>query len=162
MAFKTIAEFADETGTAVVDHINDIFAAGPVVGTNYTQLLQGVNITNSVFYSRLPLLYAKVPAANISIIDLDWQPIGSLLMAASAAGGGNALGLDPCKVYLCWAEVVEWTTTSPRGSRTPRPPSMLLPRPKASTRALRTWAIRRDSKPRASMLDMAVRTRLGC
>lgn len=108
MAFKTIADFADETGTAVVDHINDIFAAGTVVGTTYAQLLQGINITNSVFYSRLPLLYAKIPAANISIIEIDWQPIGALWQAATTAAGGNALGLDPSKVYLCWAEVVEW------------------------------------------------------
>jgi hypothetical protein len=54
-------------------------------------------------------LYAKLPAANISIIEIDWQPIGSLLMAASAAKGDNPLGLHPSKgAYLCSAEVVEW------------------------------------------------------
>jgi hypothetical protein len=47
-------------------------------------------------------LYAKLPAANISIIEIDWQPIGSLLMAASAAKGDNPLGLHPSEgVYLC-------------------------------------------------------------
>ena len=30
-------------------------------------------------------------------------------MKASAERGGNPLGLDPSKVYLCYAEVVEWT-----------------------------------------------------
>lgn len=29
-------------------------------------------------------------------------------MEASEARGGNALGLDPSQVYLCYAEVVEW------------------------------------------------------
>lgn len=111
MAFKTIADFADETGTAVVPGINDIFAAGTVVGANYDQLLQGINITNSVFYSRLPLLYAQVPAEQISVIEIDWQPIGKLWMDASAAAGGNALGLDSSKVYLAWAEVVEWISS---------------------------------------------------
>jgi hypothetical protein len=108
MAFKTLAEFADETGTAVVPGINDIFAAGSVVGTTYAQLLKGVEITNTIFYQRLPLLYAKVPAANISVIEIDWQPIGKLWMDATTAAGGNALGLDSSKIYLAWAEVVEW------------------------------------------------------
>jgi hypothetical protein len=35
-----------------------------------------VNLTNTAFYSCLPLLYAQVPPANISAIELDWQPIG--------------------------------------------------------------------------------------
>jgi hypothetical protein len=30
-------------------------------------------------------------------------------MDASAKAGGNALGLDSSKVYLAYAEVVEWT-----------------------------------------------------
>lgn len=30
-------------------------------------------------------------------------------MDASAKAGGNALGLNPGKVYLAYAEVVEWT-----------------------------------------------------
>ena len=50
-----------------------------------------------------------MPAVNITTIQLDWQPIGDLWMKASAQRGGNALGLDPSKVYLCYAEVVEWT-----------------------------------------------------
>lgn len=56
-------------------------------------------------------LYAAIPAANISIIELDWQPIGDLWLDASAANGanGNPLGLDKSKgVYLAYAEVVEW------------------------------------------------------
>ncbi|KAK0101937.1 hypothetical protein ONS95_001254 [Cadophora gregata] len=108
MGFKTIAEFADETGTAVVPGINDIFAAGTIVGTTYDELLKGIELTNSIFYERLPLLYEQVPASQIAIIEIDWQPIGKLWMDASAATGGNALGLDPSKIYLAWAEVVEW------------------------------------------------------
>lgn len=108
MAFKTIADFADETGTAVVPGINDIFAAGTIVGTTYDELLMGINLTNSVFYERLPLLYDQVPASEISIIQIDWQPIGKLWMDATTAAGGNALGLDSSKIYLAWAEVLEW------------------------------------------------------
>ncbi|KAG4434152.1 hypothetical protein IFR05_010373 [Cadophora sp. M221] len=108
MAFKTVAEFADETGIAVVPGINNIFAAGTIVGTTYDELLEGINISNSVFYERLPLLYDQVPASEISVIQIDWQPIGKLWMDASAAAGGNALGLDSSKIYLAWAEVVEW------------------------------------------------------
>ncbi|KAH7385045.1 hypothetical protein BKA64DRAFT_156473 [Cadophora sp. MPI-SDFR-AT-0126] len=108
MDFKTVAEFADETGTAVVPGINDIFAAGTVVGTTYEELFIGVNLTNSIFYERLPFLYDQVPASEISIIEIDWQPIGKLWMDASSAAGGNALGLDSSKIYLAWAEVLEW------------------------------------------------------
>lgn len=82
--------------------------AGTVVGTTYDELLQGIKIINTTFFNELPKLYAQIPAANISTIQLDWQPIGADWMAASAAKGGNALGLDPSKVYLCYAEVVEW------------------------------------------------------
>ncbi|KAI5297149.1 hypothetical protein KEM56_005045, partial [Ascosphaera pollenicola] len=53
-------------------------------------------------------LYAKVPQKNISSLQLDWQPFGSLWFNASAERGGNPLGLDESKVYLCYAEVVEW------------------------------------------------------
>ncbi|KAH7312874.1 hypothetical protein BKA65DRAFT_412515 [Rhexocercosporidium sp. MPI-PUGE-AT-0058] len=108
MAFKTVAEFADETGTVVVPGINDIFAAGTIVGTTYDELFMGINISNSIFYDRLPLLYAQIPASEISVIQIDWQPIGKLWIDASAAAGGNSLGLDSSKVYLAWAEVVEW------------------------------------------------------
>ncbi|KFY05073.1 hypothetical protein O988_00289 [Pseudogymnoascus sp. VKM F-3808] len=109
--FKTMSEFTTETGTAVVPHINDVFVGGTVVGKTYDQLLQGVRIINDTFFDALPALYAVVPPSAISVIQLDWQPIGSLWMAASAANGvgGNALGLDPKKgVYLAYAEVVEW------------------------------------------------------
>ncbi|KAG2413183.1 hypothetical protein HFD88_002372 [Aspergillus terreus] len=108
LGFKTVSEFAAETGAMVVPNINDVFVAGTVVGTTYDELLQGIKIINTTFFNELPKLYAQIPAANISTIQLDWQPIGADWMAASAAKGGNALGLDPSKVYLCYAEVVEW------------------------------------------------------
>ena len=107
--FKTVNQFALETGVLVTPHINDVFAAGTIVGKTYSQLLQGIHIINDTFFEALPTLYAQIPAANISIVEIDWQPIGALWMAASAAKGGNALGLDPDKgVYICYAEVVEW------------------------------------------------------
>ncbi|PBP18029.1 hypothetical protein BUE80_DR011177 [Diplocarpon rosae] len=129
MAFKTLAEFADETGTAVVSGINDLFAAGTLTATTEEEILAGVNITHTIFYERLPLLYSQVPAANISITEIDWQPIGRRerlsisarrsfgywkgadsvkWMDATAAAGGNALGLDPSQIYIAWAQVVEW------------------------------------------------------
>ncbi|CAL3971906.1 unnamed protein product [Diplocarpon coronariae] len=130
-AFKTLAEFTDETGTAVVSGIGDIFAAGTFTATTEGEILKGINITTTIFFERLPLLYSQVPAANISTAEIDWQPIGKtkkpklytrgtgLLgywnaadstkwMDATAAAGGNALGLDPSKIYIAWAEVVEW------------------------------------------------------
>ncbi|EAW14270.1 FAD-binding oxidoreductase [Aspergillus clavatus NRRL 1] len=107
LAFKTLAEFATELGAMVVPGINDVFA-GTVVGTTYADLLRGITIINQTFFAGLPKLYAQIPAANISTIQLDWQPIGASWMAATAARGGNALGLDASKVYLCYAEVVEW------------------------------------------------------
>jgi len=127
LGFKTLREFADETAAMVIPHIkyptptpihreknranknSDVFVAGTVTGTNRAELLQGISIINSTFFAELPKLYAKVPAANLTTIQLDWQPIGSLWMEATAKRGGNALGLDPKKVYLCYAEVVEWT-----------------------------------------------------
>ncbi|KAL2840660.1 hypothetical protein BJY01DRAFT_257287 [Aspergillus pseudoustus] len=109
LAFKTLAEFSAELGQMVTDGINDVFVAGTVAGTTFDELHRGINMINSTFFSRLPELYAQIPAENISIIQLDWQPIGKLWMDASAAAGGNALGLDPSKVYLAYAEVVEWT-----------------------------------------------------
>ncbi|RDW84878.1 hypothetical protein BP6252_02468 [Coleophoma cylindrospora] len=110
MAFKTVAEFAAENGQVVTDGINDVFVAGTVAGTTYDELMQGVQIINDTFFGALPALYAQIPLANISIIELDWQPIGALWIDASTANGkpGNALGLDSSKVYLCYAEVVEW------------------------------------------------------
>ncbi|KAL4891821.1 hypothetical protein BDV59DRAFT_208805 [Aspergillus ambiguus] len=108
LGFKTVSEFAAETAVMVVPNINDVFVAGTVVGKNYDDLFQGIKIINTTFFDELPKLYAQIPAANISTIQLDWQPIGADWMAASAAKGGNALGLDPSKVYLCYAEVVEW------------------------------------------------------
>lgn len=87
---------------------SDVFVAGTVVGNTYDELLEGIAISNRTFFAALPELYAQVPQANISIIEMDWQPIGASWMQASAARGGNALGLDPSKVYICFAQVVEW------------------------------------------------------
>ncbi|KAJ5106858.1 hypothetical protein N7456_003533 [Penicillium angulare] len=108
LAFKTVAEFANELGAMVVPGINDVFVAGTVKGTTYDELYQGISIINTTFFNELPKLYAQVPSANISTIQLDWQPIGADWIEASEARGGNALGLDSSQVYLCYAEVVEW------------------------------------------------------
>ncbi|KAI1857468.1 hypothetical protein JX265_011203 [Neoarthrinium moseri] len=111
--FKTLASFAVETGALVTDHINDVFVAGTTVGKTYDELLKGVQITNDVFFNALPDLYAVVPFANLSLVSIDWQPIGDLWQSGSEKANptGNALGVDPASkgVYLCWAEVVEWT-----------------------------------------------------
>ncbi|KAJ5355823.1 hypothetical protein N7517_010432 [Penicillium concentricum] len=106
--FKTVAEFAAETGAMVIDGINDVFVAGTVKGTSYKELISGISIIKQTFFNELPKLYAQVHMANISTIQLDWQPIGADWMKASESHGGNALGLDPSQVYLCYAEVVEW------------------------------------------------------
>ncbi|OJJ96633.1 hypothetical protein ASPACDRAFT_81293 [Aspergillus aculeatus ATCC 16872] len=108
MAFKTVAEMAVEMGEVVTPHINDIFVAGTIKATTYDSLLEGVQIINATFAAQLPKLYAQIPSANISIIELDWQPIGANWINASTARGGNALGLDATQNYLCYAEVVEW------------------------------------------------------
>lgn len=50
-----------------------------------------------------------MPKENITIIEIDWEPITSLWLKASAAKGPNALGLDPTQHYICYAQVVEWT-----------------------------------------------------
>ncbi|KAI9041091.1 FAD-binding domain-containing protein [Aspergillus affinis] len=104
VGFKTLSEFAAETGEMVVPHINDVLVAA----TDYKSLLEGITIINSTFFNELPKLLAQVPTANISTIQLDWHPIGADWMRASESRGGNALGLDPSKIYLCYAEVVEW------------------------------------------------------
>ncbi|EPS32646.1 hypothetical protein PDE_07606 [Penicillium oxalicum 114-2] len=108
VGFKTVAEFSNELGQMVVPGINDVFVAGTVKGNSYEELHKGVSIINSTFFNELPKLLAQIPKANISTIQLDWQPIGAKWIEASNARGGNALGLDSSKVYLCYAEVVEW------------------------------------------------------
>ncbi|KAB8238241.1 hypothetical protein ETB97_007709 [Aspergillus alliaceus] len=92
----------------VVPHIKDVFVAGTVVGTTYDELIKSITLSNTTFFSQLPKLFKQIPAANISAIQLDWQPIGADCMQASEAKGGNALGLDSSKIYLCYAEVVKW------------------------------------------------------
>lgn len=49
-----------------------------------------------------------MPEENIIIIEIDWEPLTSLWLKASAVKGPNALGLDPRQVYVCYAQVVEW------------------------------------------------------
>jgi len=95
---QALPEFTDETGTAVVDHINNVFVAGTTVGTTYAELLKGIQLTHDIFYERLPLLYTQIPAANISIMEIVFQPIGKLWIQKTAEAGGNALGLDPKKI----------------------------------------------------------------
>ncbi|RAK96785.1 FAD-binding oxidoreductase, partial [Aspergillus ibericus CBS 121593] len=108
LGFKTLSEFATETGALVTPHINDIFVAGTIKATDYTSLYNGIALINNTFFNQLPKLTAQIPSANISLIELDWQPIGHSWLTASESRGGNALGLDSNQIYLCYAEVVEW------------------------------------------------------
>lgn len=114
-AFKSVYDFSLETGTAVVPHINDIFVAGTIRASTYDDLLLGVHLVNSTFFDALPALYAAVPPSRISNVELDWQPIGSLWLSASASNGvrGNPLGLEEGDgTYIAWAEVIEWFDNS--------------------------------------------------
>ncbi len=80
-----------------------------MVARTYPDLLKGISLINTTFFSQVPSLRAQLPAANISIIEIDWEPIGALWLRASAARGGNALGLDPANgTHVCYAQVVEW------------------------------------------------------
>jgi hypothetical protein len=112
VAFKTLADFSVETGALVVPGINDIFVAGTTVGKSYSSLLKGIQLVYDGFFKALPELYAQVPYDAISLVSIDWQPIGALWAAGSQRSnpGGNALGIDVKNkgTYLCWAEVVEW------------------------------------------------------
>ena len=112
MAFKTQAQFSDETGELVTPHINDMFIAGTTVGMDYESILKGLQITNDVFMKAVPDLYAVIPVENVSLVSIDWQPITTLWQEGSKAANpvGNALGVDPATkgAYLAWAEVVEW------------------------------------------------------
>ena len=110
--FKTTAEFAEETGKLVVDGINNMFIAGTHVGKTYEDLLRGVKIVNDKFLERVPALQAIVPAEDLQLVCVDWQPLGELWQKGSRRSnpGGNALGFDPETkgTYMAWAEVVEW------------------------------------------------------
>lgn len=115
LSFKSVYDFSLETGTAVVPHINDIFVAGTIRASTYDDLLLGVHLVNSTFFDALPALYAAVPPSRISNVELDWQPIGSLWLSASASNGvrGNPLGLEEGDgTYIAWAEVIEWFDNS--------------------------------------------------
>lgn len=115
VAFKTQAEFADETGQLVIPHINDMFIAGTHVGKTYEDILRGVQIVNDLFLEAVPRLQAIVPEEDLILVCVDWQPLGDLWYKGSqkANPGGNALGFDPETkgTYMAWAEVVEWNGT---------------------------------------------------
>ncbi len=89
----------------------DVFVSGTVVGKTYEQVLTGIRIINDIFTANIPLLTAHIPAVNISIIEIDWEPLGALWFSASQKSNpaGNALGFDPSiGNYICYAQVVEW------------------------------------------------------
>lgn len=115
MAFKTQAEFSDETGQLVTPHINDMFIAGTHVGKTYEDILKGVKIVNDLFLAAVPALQEIVPAEDLILVSVDWQPIGDLWLKGSRESnpGGNPLGFDPETkgTYMAWAEVVEWNGT---------------------------------------------------
>lgn len=115
VGFKTLAEFAEETGQLVVPEINDMFIAGTHVGKTYEDILKGVQIVNDLFLEAVPALQAIVPEEDLILVCVDWQPIGELWLKGSQKSnpGGNALGFDPENkgTYMAWAEVVEWNGT---------------------------------------------------
>ena len=158
MDFKTVSGFAIETGELVTAHINDVFVAGTVVGSTYDELLSGVQIINDTFYNALPSLYAQVPTDAISLIELDWQPIGYDWISASQANGvnGNPLGLDSSKlIQLTTISSLLGSKVRPTLSTTPRqrPGCMIHSYTKATPRA---------SKYLGSMMAMVPRTRRSC
>jgi hypothetical protein len=113
VAFKTHAKFADEVGELVVPNLNDMFIAGTHVGKTYEELLKGVQLVNDIFLAHVPALQAIVPEEDLSLVCIDWQPLGELWLKGSQKSnpGGNALGFDPETkgTYMAWAEVVEWS-----------------------------------------------------
>jgi hypothetical protein len=115
VAFKTHAKFADEVGELVVPNLNDMFIAGTHVGKTYEELLKGVQLVNDIFLAHVPALQAIVPEEDLSLVCIDWQPLGELWLKGSQKSnpGGNALGFDPETkgTYMAWAEVVEWSGT---------------------------------------------------
>ncbi|KAI0022851.1 hypothetical protein F4780DRAFT_769523 [Xylariomycetidae sp. FL0641] len=108
----TLAAYAYENGALVREGINDLFIAGTTVGIDYDSLLRGLQITADIFLAALPRLYSVVPPENLSLVSIDWQPVGAMWQGGSknANPAGNPLGVDPSKkgTYLAWAEVVEW------------------------------------------------------
>ena len=88
----------------------DVFASGTIVGKTYEELLKGVQLINSTFFEAVPKLTSQIPAANLTTVQINWEPINELYLQASAKTGGNALGLDGRRGnYICYAQVVEWT-----------------------------------------------------
>lgn len=112
--FKTVAQFADENGAAVIDHINDVFVAGTFAGKTQQELLKGIQATNDTFYAALEDLYKNIPTEDIVTLQLDWQPISKTWIEAgikSNPAGSPLLGGFPeykTKTYLAYAQVVEW------------------------------------------------------
>ena len=76
---------------------SDLFASGTIRVDTYDQALRGITLIYNIFFDSIPVLYASMPKENITIIEIDWEPITSLWLKASAAKGPNALGLDPSK-----------------------------------------------------------------
>lgn len=112
LEFTTMSDMATQTAAGVSDGHNDMFIAGTTVGKDYDSLLQGVQITNKVFYSQVPKLYDLIGEENVISASLNWQPIGPLWVSGSKTSNpiGNSLGIDVENkgTYLCWAETVEW------------------------------------------------------
>ena len=81
-----------------------------MVAKTYADLLKGISIINTTFFNEVPALRADIPEANITMLEVNWEPIGSLWLNASTVRGGNALGLDAAKgTYVGYAQVLEWT-----------------------------------------------------
>ncbi|KAI5296625.1 hypothetical protein KEM52_005576 [Ascosphaera acerosa] len=108
MGFKTIGQFARENAVTVIPDINDIFVAGTVKGKTYEELHKGLSIVNQTFTAATSELFARVPQENLALVEVNFQPIGTLWTKATNQRGGNPLGLDEDQVYLCYAEVVMW------------------------------------------------------
>ncbi|OGM50971.1 putative 6-hydroxy-D-nicotine oxidase [Aspergillus bombycis] len=111
--FKTLSEFAAETGAMVVPHIKyrcvcrwhccryHLRRAAPGHHHHQHHVLrapaQAVRSDPRCQHLHHP--------AGLAADRRDW-------MKASEDKGGNALGLDSSKIYLCYAEVVEWIGSS--------------------------------------------------
>ncbi|KAI5284717.1 hypothetical protein KEM54_001124 [Ascosphaera aggregata] len=116
---KTVKQLSVENAVTVIRNIKcdkqsmscsqrSVFVAGTVKGTTYDELDNGISIVNNTFTEALSELYVKVSEENITVVELNCQPIGPLWTKASTERGGNPLRLNESQVYLCYAEVVMW------------------------------------------------------
>lgn len=87
---------------------SDDFGTGTIVGTTYDELYNCIRIIYTTFHDSLPELYAQIPRENVPLIQLALQPIGASWIGASARNGGNPMGLDPSKVYICYVGLISW------------------------------------------------------